>query len=273
MSRDDSLGDRMKSQYEDRYRFSLPRRTYTIVRVDGKAFHSYCRGLTRPFDLDLMNDMDETAVALCAEMQGAEFAYVQSDEISVLLTDFGKNDTEAWFDGNLQKITSIAASCATAGFNLRRPGAARLAMFDARAFTIPDPVEVENYFIWRQQDATRNSIAMAAQAQFSHTQLHGVDSAGMQEMLWKQKGINWNDYPDGCKRGRTVVREVYTADVTYLDKRTQTERVAENVTRSRWVPTEPPVFTREREWLSSRIPRYEDTNEHGRQRAAGSVTP
>lgn len=255
----DSLGDRMKSQYEDRTRLYLPRRTYTIVRVDGRAFHSYCRGLTRPFDLDLMVDMDATAVVLCEQMQGACFAFVQSDEISVLLTDFEKVDTEAWFDGNVQKIVSIAASTATMAFNRERGrrGAPTTATFDARAFTIPDPVEVENYFIWRQQDATRNSISMAAHAQFSHRQLQHVTSDAMQEMLFREKGVNWNDYPAGCKRGRAVERQLFTADVTYTDRRTGEDRIARDVTRSAWVAVDPPVFTRERDWLSSRIPQYD----------------
>ena len=262
----DSLGDRIKGQYEDRTRIYLPRRTYTVVRVDGRAFHSYCRGLERPFDRDLMADMDATAVALCEEMQGARLAFVQSDEISVLLTDFEQPDTEAWFDGNLQKIVSISAATATAAFNMCRAeraqqvagsGPAKWATFDARAFTIPDPVEVENYYIWRQGDATRNSISMAAQAQFSHNRLQHATSDQMQELLFREKGINWNDYPVGCKRGRAVVREVYTADVTYTDRRTNEVRVAPNVTRSRWVAVDPPIFTQDRAWLRQLIPRHD----------------
>lgn len=253
----DSLGDRMKAQYENRTRFFLPRRTYTVVRVDGRAFHTYCRGLPRPFDTELMEHMNAAGKRLCDSMQGACFGFVQSDEISVLLTDFEKIDTEAWFDGNLQKIASVAASEATAEFNLQRYSAGHpfSATFDARAFTIPDPVEVANYFVWRQQDATRNSISMAAQAQFSHQQLHGLSSSQQQEMLWREKGINWNDYPAGCKRGRAIVREVYTADVPYTDKRSGEERIAEHVTRSRWVDVEPPIFTQDRLWLEQFIPR------------------
>lgn len=252
----DSLGDRMKASYEHRTRTYLPRRTYTIVRVDGKAFHSYCRGLARPFDATFAEDMDLTAKALCEEMQGACLAFVQSDEISVLLTDFGKDDTEAWFDGNLQKIVSIAASCATATLNqLRYHDVQKLAMFDARAFTIPDPVEVENYFIWRQQDATRNSISMAAQAKFSPKELHGQDSGAMQEMLFA-KGINWNDYPVGFRRGRAIHRVVRLGDVAYTDRRTGELRVAPGVMRASWEVAEPPVFTQDRAWLQALIPRH-----------------
>ena len=116
----DSLGDRIKRDYENRTRFLLPRRTYTLSRVDGKAFHTYTRGCVRPYDLDLMSDMDATAKALCEQIGGARFAFVQSDEISVLLTDFDTAQTEAWFDLNLQKMASISASIATAAFNQYR---------------------------------------------------------------------------------------------------------------------------------------------------------
>lgn len=256
----DSLGDRMKEQYENRTRYYLPRRTYTVVRVDGKAFHSYCRRMARPFDADFAADMDATAVALCETMQGACLAFVQSDEISVILTDFAKNDTEAWFDGNLQKIVSIAAAQATAAFHDARSRRGDLwdrvyGIFDARAFTIPDRIEVENYLIWRQQDATRNSISMAAQAKFSPKQLHGVSCDQMQEMLF-QAGINWNDYPVGFKRGRVVTRQTRVEDVRYVDRRTGQACIAEGVTRASWVASEPPVFTQDRMWLAALIPAY-----------------
>ena len=146
------MGDRMKRDYESRTRYFLPRRTFTLIRVDGKAFHTYARGCARPYDQELMADMDAAALALCKEAQGARFAYVQSDEISVLLTDFESVTTEAWFDGNLQKLASISASVVKAHFNAARVARGitdRLAVFDARVWTIPSRVEVENYFVWR----------------------------------------------------------------------------------------------------------------------------
>ena len=161
----DDLGDRMKRDYESRTRYLLPRRTYTLLRIDGKAFHTYTRGCARPYDLDLMADMDTAAAALCKDAQGAALAFVQSDEISVLLTDFESTSTESWFDGNLQKLASISASIVTAHFNVARFArgiADRVACFDARVWTIPARIEVENYFLWRQQDATRNAISMTA---------------------------------------------------------------------------------------------------------------
>jgi tRNA(His) 5'-end guanylyltransferase len=202
--KNDALGTRMKEQYEKRAKTSLVRRTHTIVRVDGKAFHSYTRGLPRPYCTTLMSDMDQTAVFMCQHMQGAKMAYVQSDEISVLLTDYDQITTEAWFDGEQQKICSISAALATARLNQLRP--TQFALFDARCFTIPEMIEVHNYFVWRQQDAVRNSIQMLAQAHFSPSTMHGVSCDRLQEMLWSEKQVNWAHCPSGFKNGRLIMR-------------------------------------------------------------------
>lgn len=251
-----ALGDRMKG-YEAAARFVLPRRTYTICRVDGRAFHSYLRHAEKPFDLIFMNQMDHVASVLCEEMMGAVFAYAHSDEISVLLTDFGSVHTEAWFGGTVQKMASIAAATATAALNRDRYADYsnfRLATFDARVFTIPDPVEVANYFIWRQRDCVRNSISMAAQAHFPHKRLQGLSSGQIQELLWQEKQVNWNDYPDGAKRGRICQRITAPEEVTYTDKRTQEEHTIEAV-RSRWVSEAAPHFKAEAgSFLSDVIP-------------------
>jgi len=233
----DSLGDRMKEFYENRTRNLLPRRTYTIIRVDGKAFHSYTRGLERPFDERLVNDMDETACYMCKNIQGTKFAFVQSDEISVLLTDFDGLTTNAWFDGNIQKMASISASLATAKFNELRPN--KIALFDSRVFTIPSNIEVENYFIWRQQDTTRNSISSVAQSMFSHRELENKNTDQMQEMCF-QKGVNWNDFSAKLKRGRLIVRQEYEK---------------EGAIRAKWDSVEPPIFTQERDLLKTLIPK------------------
>lgn len=232
----DTLGDRIKSHYEGRTQFHLPRRTYTVIRIDGKAFHSYTKGLTRPFDDQLMNDMDETAMYLCKNIQGAKLAYVQSDEITVVATDFDGLETDAWFDGNVQKITSISAALATAKFNELRPG--KIAVFDSRCFTVPTKTEVINSLIWRQQDCTRNSISSVAQSLYSHKELHGKNTSHMQDMIW-QKGINWNDYSPKYKRGRVIKKESYELN---------------GGTRSRWISTEPPIFTQDRDFLNNLIP-------------------
>ncbi|MDJ1468305.1 tRNA(His) guanylyltransferase Thg1 family protein [Xanthocytophaga flava] len=229
----DTLGDRMKMYYEDRTRFALPRRTYTIIRIDGKAFHTYTRGLARPFDDQFMQDMDATASFLCANIQGTRFAYVQSDEISIALTDFDKLTTAAWFDGNIQKMVSISASLATAKFNELRPG--KLAYFDSRVFTIPFQIEVENYFIWRQQDATRNSISNVAQSLYTHKELINKSSVQKQELIF-QKGINWNDYAPRYKRGRIITKESFEK---------------QGALRNRWTVSDVPIFTQDRSFLQN----------------------
>lgn len=226
----DSLGDRMKSSYEDRYRVMIPRRTYTIIRVDGKAFHTYTRGMERPYDTNLMRWMDDMAVELCAEIAGSEMAFVQSDEASVLVTDFRKVETAAWFDGNLQKMASVSASIATAAFN-RAARTQKLAMFDARVFVIPDPVEVENYFIWRQKDAERNSLSMLAQGHASPKELHGKGRDAQHDII-HAAGDNWNDHPSDFKRGRVVVYK----NMTWV------------------VDHETPIFTTSRDYLKQYVP-------------------
>lgn len=281
----DELGDRMKSFYEDRTRTKLPRRSYTIIRIDGKAFHTYTKGLERPFDMWLMEDMDATAAYLCKNIQGAKFAYVQSDEISILITDFDDLGTHAWFDNNLQKMASVSASMATAEFNRLRlmrgfgnyeqtpiQGRAiisqfNMAQFDARVFQIPFAAEVENYFIWRQQDATRNSISSAAQSFYSPKELNGVKTDGMQEMLF-QKGINWNNYSPREKRGsliRKVERKFIKSDSIKAVAKTPNTRVIDDnhiFTRSKWeADPETPIFTQDREYLRSFFPNYEQQKE------------
>lgn len=265
----DQLGDRMKSYYEDRTRNFLPRRTFTIIRIDGKAFHTYTRGLTRPFDQGLIDDMNETTKYLCENIQGAKFGYVQSDEISILLTDFEKVTTDAWFDGNIQKMASISASMATAKFNelrmlryineIRENGVSTVkqtsALFDSRVFTIPAEEEVINYFIWRQQDATRNSISSVAQSLYSHKELNGKSTNEMQELIF-QKGQNWNDYPIGQKRGRAVAKRVVLVPVT----KTAVEKAKDKsvfvvnnngifIERNAWTILDPPIFTEDKEFI------------------------
>lgn len=127
----DDLGDRMKSDCENRTRFFLPRRTHTLIRINGKSFHTYTRSCRRPFDADLMAAMDDTARALCEALEGARLAFVQSGEISILLSDFATPQTVAFSDGNVQKICSISASVATAHFNFSQDRAWLLARIPA----------------------------------------------------------------------------------------------------------------------------------------------
>lgn len=226
----DKLSTRMKEFYESRTKQFLPRRTYTIIRIDGKAFHTYTRDLKKPFDIDFIDAMNITAQILCHQIQGAKLAYVQSDEISILLTDFDRLHTHAWFDGNVQKICSVSASIATAAFNQVRLAQQyfnhdkgsdaflqNLAHFDSRVFTIPSETEVYNYFLWRFQDCVRNSVSSAAQAEFSHKQLHGKNTIGMKIML-KDIDKPWDDLPEGFKNCRLIVKEQYELGTTTRTK-------------------------------------------------------
>jgi tRNA(His) 5'-end guanylyltransferase len=278
----DELGDRMKDFYEDRTRYKLARRTNTIIRIDGKAFHTYTKGLERPFDLGLMEDMNKTTEYLCQNIQGAKFGYVQSDEISILITDYDDISTHAWFDGNLQKMSSIAASLATAKFNQLRMARAcfddvikedapiykddiedfKLAMFDARVFQIPYREEVFNYFIRRQQDASRNSISSVAQANFSSKELNGKKTSDMQDMLMLEKGINWNDFSPREKRGaliRKVERHFVRKDIDPIDDgKTYVIDKGNIYTRNVWeADPETPIFSKDKDYLKELMPNTE----------------
>jgi tRNA(His) 5'-end guanylyltransferase len=232
----DSLGDRMKG-YENAARYALPTRMPVLIRVDGKAFHTFCKALARPFDLAFMEAMDQCAVALVEEAQGAVLAYVQSDEITVLLHNYKKLDTAAWFDNNLVKIATVAASTAAATMtaeSVRLFGHVRKAKFDGRVWVLPES-EVANALLWRQQDAARNSVTMVAQEMFSDAELHGVTTAERQEMIFRKSGKNWNDLPTYQRRGRCVVRQTYEEG---------------GVTRSRWVvDREIPIFSQDRAYV------------------------
>ncbi len=258
----EAIGQRMKEDYESRTQTHLMRRTYTIIRLDGKAFHTYTKGFERPYDVNLMRIMDETAIKLCESIQGAKLAYVQSDEISILLTDFESPQTNMWFDGNVQKMTSISAAIATAHFNIGMyldedilAPMSKVAYFDSRVFQLPYAKETFNYFVWRQQDATRNSIQMGAQTLYSHKELNKKNTSELQEMMF-QKGINWNDYPVGFKRGRLILKEK-EEQIEVKDPRWNKEKDSNGkmfIMRKIWASFEPPVFTQENDFLLSRIP-------------------
>ena len=226
----DELGSRMKENYENRSKTKLLRRTPVVIRLDGRAFHTFTKGFDRPFDQTLIKAMQMTTKDLVKNIQGCKLGYTQSDEISLLLTDYDKLDTQAWFDYNLQKIISISSSMATLYFNrnLRALGVDEskldLAMFDSRAFNIPKE-EVCNYFIWRQQDCSKNSITMLAQSKFSHKELQGKNGSVKQDMLIEKFGINWNDCSVPEKRGTCVKNgdidlniPIFTKDRCYVEE-------------------------------------------------------
>ena len=240
MSIHDDLGTRMK-EYEKRNQYYLQKRTPVAIRVDGRSFHTFTKGFKRPFDDVLIKTMQETAKYMCENMGNAKFAYVQSDEITIILVDYDTLETDCWFNYRTDKLCSISASMATMAFNkffkknaenyiqncatdyetdglygkgtpeyqlceIYQKAVEKGAMFDARCFNIPKE-EVTNLVYWRQLDAIRNSIQMVGQANFSHKELQNKSCNMIQDMLNEQKGINWNDYPTVCKRGTAVIKD------------------------------------------------------------------
>jgi tRNA(His) 5'-end guanylyltransferase len=199
--------------YEVSYDFVLPIRCPAIIRIDGKAFHSFTKNLERPFDDRLAEALDAVAVDLLKEIQNSRFAYLQSDEISILLIDYNRFDSQQWLGGRLQRMVSISASIATEGF-ARHFGPN--AHFDSRAFMLPRE-EIVNYFIWRQWDCVRNSIQMVARQYYSHKELISIDNDAAQEMIF-QAGNNWDDYPAYWKRGRIISKEGIDKEIPIFSK-------------------------------------------------------
>jgi tRNA(His) 5'-end guanylyltransferase len=241
-----------------------------LLRLDGKAFHSFTKGFQKPFDMILMQSMWDTTKYLCENVMGCKVGYTQSDEIQLLLTDYDNIGTEAWFDKNVQKMCSISASMATLAFNKHffsnvmdkwEDGIITLeerekyqkkfntALFDSRVYNIPKE-EVCNAFIWRQQDATRNAIQMVGQANFSHKQLQNKNCNQIQEMLFQDKGINFNDLPTYQKRGACIVKRSYI-------KENEKPLIAGSgiyfegqIERTEWIVDENiPVFTQDRNYI------------------------
>ena len=258
MNNKDSLGDRMKENYENRAKTYLVRRMPVIIRLDGKAFHTFTKGLKKPYDEIFHAAMNATMKYLCENIQGCKLGYTQSDEITLLLTDYDTLTTDAWFGYSVQKMCSVSASMATMAFNKEFEIACfdyidrelsyedfdpddeyvdilndkrHKAMFDARCFNIPKE-EVTNCFIWRQQDATRNAIQMLGQCNFSCKELHGKSCNDIQDMLMTQKGINFNDMPTEFKRGVCCIKNRQVCGQWVIDK-------------------EIPIFTQDRDYIEN----------------------
>lgn len=212
----DSLGDRMKG-YENVYNHKLIRRLPVIIRLDGRAFHTLTKNMIKPYDLRFSKCMLYATIELVKEIQGSIFAYTQSDEISILLQDWKYYTTEAWFDSKVQKMVSVSASIATRGFNelsrVQFQGeenkglleAAKKATFDSRVFNLPFE-EVNNYFLWRQNDATRNSVNALAQSEFSHKELQGINVTDVKEKLIKERNIDWEQLDQWKQMGYGVMK-------------------------------------------------------------------
>ena len=270
MAVNDELGKRMKEYYESIPKTKLMRRTPVAIRIDGKAFHTFTRGFERPFDEVLIKAMQRTMKYLCENIQGCVLGYTQSDEITLILVDYKRLNSSAWFDYEVQKMCSIAASMATMAFNrffreeidnnanlhpVKRnwhiAASLKGAMFDARVFNVPRE-EVTNLIYWRQLDATRNSIQMVGQAYFSHNELQHKSCNVIQDMLHELKGINWNDYPTHVKRGSCCIKDNTTVTCAEeVDGEVQTWAPQ----RPHWViDTEIPIFKGEgREYIEKLI--------------------
>lgn len=270
-----NIAERMK-QYESTSHISLLRKTPVIIRIDGKAFHTFTKDMEKPFSYELSQCMQETAKYLVQNIQGCKLAYVQSDEISLLLTDYETIYTDCWFGYTLQKLVSISASMATMAFNKQwldfelnyrddclsgdqkssKINIIEYAMFDSRAFNLPQE-EVCNYFIWRQQDATRNSIQMVGQSHFSHKELQNKNCNQIQDMLMLNKNINWNDTPTIYKRGFCVYKRKIMTNFNFTGTsitNSGIEMDGNGIMKTEIViDKEIPIFTQDRDFIEQWI--------------------
>ena len=273
----DSLGDRMK-RYERVAESRLTCRTPVLARLDGKAFHTFTRTLKRPWDERFHWCMWDAAMHLCTTIQGCRMAYVQSDEITLLLTDWEKLTTTQWMDYRVGKMCSIAAAACTAAFlrsytrafDVSLEDMDILPVFDARFWNVPME-DVVNAFIWRQQDCTKNSITMLANAHFKHGELHRLSTKERMDKLMVEKGINWNDCPIPQKRGICVVKEIYEKPPVEVEHVSYDEFCedllagnveeilgpVQGVLRRRWVVDENiPIFTQDRDYIERLLQPY-----------------
>lgn len=262
------LARRIK-KYEAVPKNVLMRRTPVIMRLDGRAFHTFTRNFVKPFDEVLMKAMQDTMKYLCENIQGCVLGYTQSDEITLVLTDYKKFTSEPWFDYEVQKMCSIAAGLATLEFNRKMQmysrtyadtasdekeekqaeiyakAASNGAMFDCRVFNLPKE-EVANNLYWRQLDAMRNSIQMLGQANFRHKELQHKNCRQIKEMLLTQKGLSWDDLPSQFQRGSCCIKGTYDFETLSVEPGT---------VRMHWViDKDIPVFKDEgREYVNSRV--------------------
>jgi tRNA(His) guanylyltransferase len=237
----DPVGDHFKALERD-WRSILPANEWIVIRVDGRAFHTYTRGLEKPFSEPLMASMDHTATVLAREVQGAVLGYVQSDEISIVVAPHPLGDPGGvWFGGSLQKIASISASAATGAFNSHfgsTMGWSRWAMFDARVFPLADPTEVDGYLRWRQADCTRNAISMLSEHYIGKKKLKSVKT-GERVRLLAEAGVNVSDVNRRFVLGGLTYPVTAPEEVTFTHKQTLEEQTTVAL-RRRWVlePTE-----------------------------------
>jgi tRNA(His) guanylyltransferase len=244
---------RMKGYEKAHTDIRLIPRCPVILRLDGKSFHTYTKPFKDKSNPDPFSDylhyaFVESSKYLASKVSGCRAIYTQSDEVSMYITDEGKSiDSQGWFNFELQKMVSISSSLFTAKFNQViqeiRPDITEFAIFDARAFSLPNDIELNNNLVWRQKDASRNSVSMLAQHLFSHKSLQKLSCNQMQEKLFSEKGINWNNIETWKKRGSLVVKRDFVKDVEY--ERDGCIVVQKNVVRKKWVEVDCPLFTKE----------------------------
>lgn len=244
----DSLGDRMKA-YEDIFNSKLLKRMPVILRLDMCHGHTFTKGFEKPFDSIFMKTMQMTMKSLCENVGNCVFGYTQSDEITLVLVDYKTYDTSAWFDNRVEKFCSVSASMASRFFNKffidivgnkmsENKGDIDYSLyckrfftadFDCRAFNVPKE-DVSNCILWRQKDAERNSIQMLAQSLYRHKELQGINVKDLQNKMFEEKGVNWNDLPAYKRRGTACIKvedqgwildlemPIITQDRDYIDK-------------------------------------------------------
>ena len=224
----DTLGDLMKSYEMSMAGVKVMKGIPLLARLDGRSFHSFTKGLPRPYDERLSTCMIETTKYLVEETH-ANVGYTQSDEISLAWFIPADSAADYMFDGRVQKLTSILAGLASAKF-LRLviekipEKADKIPVFDCRVWQVPTIDLAAQAFLWRELDATKNSISMAAHAYFSHKSLQGLNGSEKQERLWAEKGINWNDYPTFFKRGTYVQRKTFERELTEAERMSISEK-------------------------------------------------
>ena len=271
----DGFGDRIK-KYEKAYNQSYPIKLPLIIRADGVHYHTNVKkwGCKKPFDDDLIDSMHFTAKTLCEQIAGAQVAYVQSDEITILIRDDMDIHSEPWYDKKINKIMSVAAAKASNAFNWKYHKLAgsepdgdvndelgfetvfnvllnKMAEFDCRGFVVPEH-EINNVFLWRMQDCTRNSVQMLARAHFSHKELHKKNNNEIQDMLMLQKGINWNDLDTHLKRGACIIKKEVNKKVPVRDENGKIIKGKfENILRPAWVvDKEIPIFSQDKSYIN-----------------------
>lgn len=245
------IGNRMKYYEGFETRRRLMPLAPAVCRLDGKNFHTFCKGLKRPYDVRLSELMRELTVFLAKEFC-AVAGYTQSDEIT-LAWNQEKFDSEIFCDGKIQKMCSLLAARTSVKFNSLLPKfipekVQIEPIFDCRIFSMPNTTEAANAFLWREIDAARNSVQMAARTYFSHNEVQDKGGSQLQEMLFSKKGINWNDYPAFFKRGIFILKRKLLSKFENIEQLPENHEARKNpdlmVERTKYLVYDMPPFSK-----------------------------